>query len=176
LKEFEHLNFFIFDGGADVHPRLYGEIKEDRTFVNEYRDFVEINTYATMEALFPDINFVGICRGHQFLNVMRGGTLFQDLGKINKPHPALHSVNIVNKESLLYKYVNAPKMWVNSAHHQAIKVLGEGLISTMVDSKHNIIEGIEGDKIRAVQSHPEMWTRDYSHVNEVLSYLFRRNE
>jgi gamma-glutamyl-gamma-aminobutyrate hydrolase PuuD len=46
----------------------------------------------------------------------------------------------------------------------------------MVDSKHNIIEGIEGDKIRAVQSHPEMWTRDYSHVNEVLSYLFRRNE
>ena len=69
---------FLFTGGHDVSPALYGE-----TPINESiaccpkRDAME--TILLREALRLDKPVLGICRGIQFINAALGGTLYQDL-------------------------------------------------------------------------------------------------
>ena len=65
------------EGGADVHPNLYGEKKHPRTYSSENADERTIAFYA--KALELDIPIAGICRGSQFLCVMGGGKLWQDV-------------------------------------------------------------------------------------------------
>ena len=100
-----------FDGGADVTPSYYGE--ENMCSHNDkHRDAFESEIFKYY--LDKRTRFVGICRGSQFLNVMFGGSLHQDIPKI---HPYYHEVinlglNLVEKS---FK--------VNSTQHQGVKVL-----------------------------------------------------
>jgi gamma-glutamyl-gamma-aminobutyrate hydrolase PuuD len=66
-----------FVGGADVNPELYGHHKHPTTYYDAERDDREMSIY--LDALEQGIPMAGICRGGQFLNVMNGGTLFQDV-------------------------------------------------------------------------------------------------
>jgi len=66
----------VFTGGEDVTPFLYGEQKHPRTSFNYRRDMREINIYKRLKLHQVKI---GICRGAQFLNVMNGGRLWQDV-------------------------------------------------------------------------------------------------
>src|SRR5690554_6811725 len=72
------LDALVIAGGADVWPGSYGE----RALRPEWegdrlRDEAEIGLIGA--ALKLDIPVLGICRGHQVLNVALGGTLFQDI-------------------------------------------------------------------------------------------------
>lgn len=72
-----NVDLVCFTGGHDVHPSLYGEkVNGARGFSME-RDLQEVYEYT--KALRLCIPMVGICRGGQFLNVMNGGKLIQDL-------------------------------------------------------------------------------------------------
>ncbi len=105
----------------------------------------------------------GICRGFQGINVALGGTLYQDItqerpGSIvhlrkDSPYEGVHGVTIAEGSRLREAY-GAEQICVNSLHHQGIKKRGEGLRATAV-SEDGIVEGIEGDRILAVQWHPE---------------------
>lgn len=65
-----------FTGGADVSPSLYGE-ENISSHCDPARDVYEQSVYeAYLSAGTP---MVGICRGGQFLNVMNGGKMIQDL-------------------------------------------------------------------------------------------------
>lgn len=66
-----------FTGGEDVSPKLYGEADHPKTYTNPLRDKREILVYRL--ALKKGIPMAGICRGAQFLNVMCGGKLWQDV-------------------------------------------------------------------------------------------------
>ena len=69
---------FLFTGGQDVDPQLYGEAMEP--FCGELcpaRDALEQELLR--QALERDKPILGICRGIQFLNAALGGTLYQDL-------------------------------------------------------------------------------------------------
>ena len=66
-----------FTGGADVHPSYYGEIKHSSSNCDLYRDAQEKEYYQYF--LHMGIPMVGICRGGQFLNVMNGGKMYQDV-------------------------------------------------------------------------------------------------
>jgi GMP synthase-like glutamine amidotransferase len=94
-------DLICFTGGADINPALYGEDPHPTTYCDPNRDKEDILAYRT----FSDIPKVGICRGGQFLNVMNGGKLVQDMpGHRN----CLHDVT-----------VNSRCIWpVNSDHHQ----------------------------------------------------------
>lgn len=107
------------------------------------------------------------------LNVLRGGTLVQDVSPLPTNHSAgtavevAHSV-VVEEESLLAGLLSAQELRVkgrqrllpvNSSHHQALADLGEGLAVVARSSEDNVVEAVEGRigaaAVLAVQWHPE---------------------
>lgn len=155
---------FLFTGGHDVDPSCYlEEILYKNVVSCSYRDEME---YTLMKMVIEaDKPMLGICRGHQLLNVVNGGTLYQDLLSQheginhNQPKPydePYHSVTI-KEETPLFTLLKKKEKKVNSCHHQAIKDLGKDL-QVMAVSEDGLIESVcMKDKkfIWSVQWHPE---------------------
>ena len=156
----------IFTGGGDVAPSYYGETpKKECGEPDERRDALE--TVLFREAYERKLPILGICRGMQFINVMMGGTLIQDIPTeegINylwhrQTTPGTepsHAVRI-EEHSLLGELSRHSFEMVNSFHHQAVKRLGGGLRIT-ASAQDGITEGFEsteGRFILGVQWHPE---------------------
>ena len=175
IEPLPELDFIIFDGGADVSPHLYNEAPHITTLSNTQRDKVEWKI-GQLYMNNPKTKFIGICRGHQFLNVLMGGTLYQDLRSIGLEHKSFHQT-IQTKKSKLAKYTQDNSILTNSYHHQAVKTLGKNLTISLKETSTDITEGLEstkGDKIRSVQCHPEFV--EFPHALNLLQYLFRLNE
>ncbi len=118
----------VFTGGSDVHPQLYGEKPIAGCYTNERRDEYEKDIYE--KCLAASIPMFGICRGLQFLHVMNGGKLYQDVtGHAGGNHSIIDLDNneIVNQ--------------VSSIHHQMCRwdaSIGMRLVavSSVARSKH----------------------------------------
>lgn len=95
----------VFTGGADVSPNLYGDAQHPATWNSPYRDLQEQQLY--LMARESGTPMVGICRGAQFLNVMNGGRMYQDVGS----HAIAHGHTLVDVE-------NGQEVLVTSTHHQ----------------------------------------------------------
>lgn len=68
---------FLFTGGQDVSPDLYGMNDATGTIVSSLeRDHLE--SLLLSRALLADKPILGICRGLQFINAFMGGTLWQE--------------------------------------------------------------------------------------------------
>ena len=156
---------FLFTGGHDVSPELYGEEALEgliQTCVKRDR----LEEIVIKKAIEADKPILGICRGIQLINAALGGTLYQDLPTQHPsdvPHrqqppydnPA-HSVTII-KDTPLYDFLRIDQLQVNSHHHQAVKDLAPGLVS-MAISPDGITEALYMPERRflwAVQWHPE---------------------
>jgi putative glutamine amidotransferase len=153
---------FLFTGGQDVAPELYGEKVAPSVVSSAERDKSE--TLLLSKALQADKAILGICRGLQFINVFLGGTLWQDLPsehpseivhRQGKPYDApMHKVKLNGDlQTLLGKDI----IEVNTLHHQAAKDLGNDL-TTMAVAPDGIIEAVKmvGKRfVWAVQWHPE---------------------
>lgn len=163
----ETFDGFLFTGGQDVSPLLYGMEDATGTIVScPERDKEE--TLLLRKALEADKPILGICRGLQFINVFLGGTLWQDLPsqhpsaivhRQGKPYGVpTHQVSISGElRSLLGKDI----LNVNTLHHQAVKDLGNGL-TPMAVSPDGLIEAVQLQGKRfvwAVQWHPEYMFR-----------------
>jgi len=162
---------------ADVNPRKYGQAAIEATApADPARETVD-------ELLLEDAHnlskpILAICYGTQILNVWRGGTLLQDLLPMPVNHSAGGSVAvahtaIVAPESLLGSLLTseeAPlrdcflRLPVNSSHHQAIGIPGDGLRIAARSIEDGVTEAVEdgqsgaegaGHFILAVQWHPE---------------------
>ena len=155
----------LFTGGHDVSPYLYKEKPLDNLISTyEPRDILEKNIF--LEAIKLNKPILGICRGLQLINVMLGGTLYQDLplqypSDVN-PHQTtpydnlIHDIDIF-RDSPLYNLLKVNKLGVNSFHHQAIKDLAPSL-KAMAIAPDNIIESIYLPNypfLWAVQWHPD---------------------
>lgn len=164
------LDGLVFSGGKDSDPFFYGQepLPEMKTF-DVGRDEWEFALFSA--AMKRGIPLLGICRGHQLINVAMGGTLYQDL-RAQAPGAAahnpegfpvdrlFHSINIA-EDSLLYRIFGKSTMRVNSFHHQAVGLLAPGLkVSALAPD--GVIEGFEsidaGKLILGVQFHPESLT------------------
>lgn len=156
---------FLFTGGHDVSPGLYGETPlEGKTECCPERDRME--QVVLRFALARHKPVLGICRGIQFMNVALGGTLYQDLPtqfmSKTEHHQAapydipVHSVEIL-KSSPLYTLLGRQELMVNSYHHQAVKKLAPGLLPMAV-SEDGLTEALykpDEPFFWAVQWHPE---------------------
>lgn len=176
---------------ADVNPQRYGEeaIPECAP-ADAARENVD-------ELLLQDAHNMGkpiltICFGTQMLNVWRGGTLVQDLvgmpvnHKAGRTVPVAHTVAVA-PDSLLGHVVGAQKapesggflhLPVNSSHHQAIAVAGDGLRVSARSDEDGVVEAIEGAPdgaggsfVVGVQWHPER-TFDESAASRALFARF----
>jgi gamma-glutamyl-gamma-aminobutyrate hydrolase PuuD len=143
---------------TDLHPGLYGELPRlARGEPDLARD--RINLAVLRAALAMDVPYVGICRGHQLLNVVSGGNLYQDVvqdGLTAVEHDrANHRVDTDSQGSL--RGVLGRSAGVESDHHQAIRHLGRNLRVT-ASAPDGVVEAIERtDRHFALglQWHPE---------------------
>jgi putative glutamine amidotransferase len=160
------LDGLLITGGAfDVDPSLFGaSIRHATVKTKDRRTAFE---YAiTRGAIEADKPVLGICGGQQLMNVVLGGTLIQHIpDEIANPLPheqpnprteAGHNVKIV-AGTLLHRVVRELELPVNSAHHQAVKDVGQGIVVNAV-APDGVIEGIEDPRRRfviGVEWHPE---------------------
>jgi putative glutamine amidotransferase len=170
------LDGLLCTGGPDIMPHLYGEdtLKECGK-QSALRDELELPLIR--EAVAAKVPVFGICRGIQSINVALGGTLYQDIpGQLTGRKPELfhnqsnyvesewpmHGIKI-EQNSILYGLVKAPRLMVNSYHHQAVKEPAPGLKITAwaEDGIIECIEALSGGFVLGVQWHPElMYNRD----------------
>ena len=170
---------FLFTGGQDVSPELYGEKSRAACGeICENRDAFEQRLFA--QALEQDKPMLGICRGIQFFNACLGGTLYQDLpteypsevAHVMRPpyDQTVHSVALL-PGTPLSALLGMAELGVNSYHHQAIKILAPGL-GEMARSEDGLVEAVYlPDKtfVRAVQWHPEFSFRTDENSRKIFS-------
>ena len=148
----------LLPGGCDVNPARYGKPRIPEETTDDGLDMIQFDTLAGfLEAGKP---VLGICRGHQLLNIAFGGTLIQHLPGAEKHQSLksgednLHTVNIAGNTFLYHIYGSACS--VNSSHHQGIDMPGKGLV-TAARSDDGVIEAVEHESLPVwgVQFHPE---------------------
>lgn len=157
-----HLDAVLVPGGIDFNPKTYGEERKDGT--DEPEDFMDSYQLELIKTARKMGKWVfGICRGFQAVNIAFGGKIYQDISSERKnslvhmrkdsPYAPVHGVNL-ERGSLLYDFFGTEKIQVNSLHHQGVKIPGKNLKVTAI-AEDGLAEGVEGDKILAVQWHPE---------------------
>ena len=174
------LDGVILSGGEDIDPRYYGEEPlPGLGEVNAPRDTFDVLLIRT--ALRQAKPMLAICRGEQVLNVVLGGTLWQDIPS-QIPSSELHhrqqesptvatQTITVEPGSRLATILGVTQIAVNSHHHQAVKDPAPGLVVT-AHTEDGVVEAYEsipsakdpfgrpfGDRILAVQFHPETFTQ-----------------
>lgn len=147
----------VLCGGGDIDPKYFGEELNGSYSIDIERDKAE---FALLKA-YVDAGkpIMGICRGHQIINVFFGGTLYQHLpeAELHKSHEgndSIHAIKAVSDSVLAKLY--GESFFTNSSHHQSLKELGEGIRATAYwNDKY--IEAIEHTErpILGVQWHPE---------------------
>lgn len=99
------IDLVLFTGGEDINPEIYGEELGKYTSINKERDSLEQSIYYNLE----NSPKLGICRGAQFLTVMSGGKLIQDVAGHNQAHN-ISFFRSPNSSHLIYT--------TSSSHHQ----------------------------------------------------------
>lgn len=164
----------LLTGGADIQPCLYGEARLPEAEVDPPqagRDQLEWDLLE--EAERERLPVFGICRGHQFVHVHRGGALYQDVALQVAGSQAhrfylddgfaadllAHEVAVAEVDHPFAAALrrHAP-VAVNSRHHEAVKRLGRDLV-TIATAPDGVVEAsaLASDDwwLRTVQWHPE---------------------
>ncbi|WP_372348344.1 gamma-glutamyl-gamma-aminobutyrate hydrolase family protein [Streptomyces sp. KL116D] len=139
---------FVVPGGGDVDPTLYGADPQHPALydVNPAQD--RLDTAVIRYALENRRPFLGICRGMQLLNIIRGGTLHPDLPKTSVAHDpengegwAVHDVEL-SAGSAAARVFGRDRIPVSSGHHQAVDRVGDGL-RVSARAEDGCVEAIE---------------------------------
>jgi putative glutamine amidotransferase len=163
---------------ADVNPAKFGQPRDPACAAADLpRENVDELLLQDAHNLYKPI--LGICFGTQILNVWRGGTLVQDLSILPVNHSASRSVAVAHTalipaDSLLGSIVDraeAPEQdgWlrlpINSSHHQAVGIPGDGFAIAARCPQDGVVEAIEGPQrpgerhfVLGIQWHPERTT------------------
>jgi putative glutamine amidotransferase len=146
-------------GGGDIESARYGAADLACADVDPDRDALEIEI--ARSAIERDLPVLGICRGFQVLNVVRDGSLLQDVpGHRPEEREGLveHRDVTVRPGSRLARATGGAPLTVNSRHHQAVTegTLGRGLVATvLVDDLVEAFELADRRWVVGVQWHPE---------------------
>lgn len=165
----ETIDGLIVSGGNfDIDPSHYGEEAHAHTRPNPTRTNFEITLLR--RALNLNMPVLGICGGHQLLNVALGGSLIQYIPEqvpgalshmlLDRRHEGVHPIDVQTGTWL--STLSTGTFQVNSSHQQAVNRLGQDLVVNAL-SPDGIIEGIEStayDFCAGIQWHPEFLTCD----------------
>jgi putative glutamine amidotransferase len=171
----------LLSGGGDIVSLTYGQEPHPKAVQQDpVRDSMELT--ATRLAIEAGMPILGICRGVQLLNVAMGGTLVQDIASqvadANQHHTKeretllAHTIDI-EAESLLAEVLGTRTTAVSSWHHQAVNDVGDGL-RVAARARDGVVEALEatnGQRILAVQCHPEDSAEDYPLFQRLFDWL-----
>jgi putative glutamine amidotransferase len=154
------LDGLVLCGGTHVQPSLYGQRPMVTANYDIRRD--ETDQRLLIEAETLNLPVLGICRGAQFINVHRGGSLCQNVTPLrqNTRHRPLllplQTVKVVD-HTRLSQIMRAPVIGANRIHSQTIKKLGQDLRVVAVDNDLFVqaIENTRGQWLMGLQWHPE---------------------
>jgi putative glutamine amidotransferase len=144
----ETIDGLLLTGGSDIGPALYGQEPHPATAgVVPDRDRAEIELLRA--AIDADLPVLGICRGMQLINVLRGGSLIQHLADrdadaaMHKGPPGTFTRHPVAIEpGTRLGAILGEGLDVDSCHHQAPDRIGDGLTVT-AHAPDGVIEGLE---------------------------------
>ncbi|QUC02600.1 gamma-glutamyl-gamma-aminobutyrate hydrolase family protein [Atopobium sp. oral taxon 416] len=163
----------ILTGGFDMDPGLYGQRPlPNADAPHPERDNAEFELLR--EALDRDMPVLGICRGVQVLNVLLGGSLWQDVNEqgatdfkhsiYDEPEKDVHKVTLL-ADTPIAEAVGKRRLLVNSCHHQAIRELSpvltsagyshDGLIEAVYMPGRTCVWGVQWHPESLYLNHPE---------------------
>ena len=177
----DRLDGLIVSGGDDMDPRLYREPPHlHLEMVDPARDALDLAIIP--EALERRVPILAICKGIQSLNVVLGGTLYQDIrtelpGAIQHRqrapwgHPA-HDVTL-EPGTRLAAILGRDVVGVNSHHHQGVKDLAVGLTPAghTADGLTEAAELSDHPFCIAIQWHPEHMAAENDHARALFAAL-----
>ena len=154
----------ILAGGGDMDPIEFREQNHGSYDIDVPRDKAELALVS--RCVYENKPILGICRGHQVVNIALGGNIYQDMSDAmlavhvgnedgtDKQHPVR-----VASYTMLGDLYGEGEILVNSTHHQAVRNLGQGLYRTAWD-ENGVIEALQHASlpIWTVQFHPERMT------------------
>lgn len=157
VKSFSGL---IISGGDDIYPALYGEEPQKGKDYDRRRDSMEIEYI--QYALDKNLPLLGICRGHQLINTVMGGTLYSSIRSMREK--TSNRLSLLPKKrvrvedgSRLGVLLGKSSILVNSLHSQAVKGVAAQLQEIAFDNDDIIqaVESLGNQSIIGVQWHPE---------------------
>jgi putative glutamine amidotransferase len=147
----------LITGGEDISAEFLHQAVPNPALIEDpvpARDAWEFAAVAA--AVERGIPLLGVCKGHQLINVALGGTLHLDIPGHNRPEQKSANLQPLRHDS------RNPAPWryacINSSHHQAIDRLGDGLDAVAWCEADNIIEQVRSRTLPwcvGVQYHPE---------------------
>jgi len=141
----------LLAGGGDINPARYGQAPDASVYdVDDLQDDSDFGM--TEYVLRQGIPTLAVCRGLHVVNIVRGGTLIQDM-PVNHRH-VVQEVKVSDYESFGF---TSELVATSCYHHQAIDKIGTGL-EVLGRGPDGTIEavGIESAGwARGVQWHPE---------------------
>ncbi len=163
----DRLDGVIMSGGGDIDPTRYGGSRHEAVYgTDPARDDFEIALARRVAARRTPT--LCICRGMQVMNVAMGGTLIEHIAAESDAHlehwvevhggaRPEHTV-VLTPGSGTARALGRSELEVNSIHHQAVRLVGDGLQVTG-RAPDGIIEAmgpLDADwPMWAVQWHPE---------------------
>lgn len=160
-EEIHDFDGLLLPGGYDMNPAEYGEENHGSGIWHDEEDELQMHWLSSFTEMKKPV--LGICRGHQVINVFFGGTLIQNLPDAEKHArdegssvDKYHDAEIMDESSWLQQIYGKKVLAVNSSHHQAVDKLGKGMIADAYAP-----DGVEEAShhaqlpVYSVQFHPE---------------------
>lgn len=168
---------YLSGASSNIMPELYGESCETPDLAQDpQRDY--FNAELIPRALERGLPFLGVCRGHQELNIARGGTLYQKVHEapnmldhrepqgsdlpLTTVYGPSHPVRLV-ADTWFAEAMGQTEFMVSSLHGQGIKQLGTGL-TPLAHAPDGLVEAMCCSDLPqftlSVQWHPEWLTHE----------------
>lgn len=174
----ETLDGLLLQGGNDIAPQTYGETPISPKWPGDrVRDGYELDLLDRFVSAGKPV--LGICRGHQLINVAFGGTLYQDI-PTQLPEAEVHvddayydrqfhDVRFEPGSALAALYEGRDGGAINSIHHQAVKDLGRDLV-VEARAPDGLVEAIRWNGpsyVFGMQWHPEFMALEQVHARQL---------
>jgi len=165
----------ILPGGGDITPAFFGERNKGSRNIDTELDILQFQTFELF--LRRKLPVIGICKGMQLINIALGGTIIQDMSDsplhLSSQGDLYHDTDITPNTFLAALYGETAR--VNSAHHQCIKKVGNGLSIIQTCSLDNCPEAILhiDYPILGLQWHPERLDKNHTKLSgeAILSFF-----
>jgi len=172
----EKVDALAICGGRDVDPKFYNEPNERSHGISPGGTQEDAFMIACIQEGYKrGTPMLGMCRGHQLMNVADGGSLYQDFPSQQLQGKSQHGsdghVVTFDPDSQIAHLIGTTRWATNTIHHQAVKAVGPNLRVTG-HTPDGVVEAIERKNNPTqigTQFHPEVMQDAGSHI--LFQYL-----